>query len=133
MNQVIEAVRDNPQILQQIVNDPDYMLNTHQSHAIERKAFKQINMQAFGKRRFASAKLSTLKNYYRFLSPIEHTALRLERKYMQSSVLKGYQLYEEIARVMSIKLHAYFTWREVKGILEFASEIIADIELSRKG
>lgn len=130
MNDVILAVRQQPDILQQIVSDPHWQLNNHESYLIERQAFNQITIQAFGKRRFANAKHSTMKYYYEFLTPIEHTALRLETKYMQGSVLKGYQLYEEIARVMSIKLHAYFTWREIKGILEFASEIIADVELS---
>ena len=130
MNDVIAAVRQQPDLLQQIVSDPDYHLNTHGSYSIERQAFKQINMQAFGKLRFATATYSHKKYYYEFLSSIEHTAMRLERQYMEYSMLKGYQLYEEIARVMSIKLHAYFTWREIKSILEFASEIIADVALS---
>ena len=130
MNDVILAVRQNPNILQDIVSDPDYHLNTHHSHSIERQAFTQINIEAFGKRRFATASTNRHRTYANYLSKIEREALRQERKYMQYSVIRGYQLYEEIARVMSLKLHAYFTWREVKDILEFASEIIADIELT---
>ena len=133
-NIVLLAVRQNPKILRQIVSDPiDGERNpfaNHEMSIIERMAFDNIERQAFGRRRFARATDARHAYYRKFTTREEREALRLEVKYMQYSFLKGWQLYEEIARVMSIKFRKLYTWREVKGMLEYTSEVIADIELN---
>ena len=128
-NPVIHAVRQNPKILYDIVGDPTNHLNTRPVNFIERIAFDKIERQAFGKRRFMNASENRHRTYRNYLTVIERMALRLETKYLRYSMLQGYQLYEEIANVMTIKLRSRYTWREVKGILDFASEIITDLEL----
>ena len=130
MNDIIQAIRANPTLLNDIVTLPEYHLNTHNSFAIERAAFQNINFQAFGKRRFSNASENRHRTYRNYLGVEERYALRLERKYMLGSVLRGQQLQADIARCMSIRFKSHYTWRDVKGILEFASEVIADIELS---
>jgi len=130
MNLVLQAVRRDPRILFDIVNDPRNHLNTRPISFIEWMAFDNIERQAFGKRRFARASLGRHRTFRRHLTLIEHKALQLETKYMRYSVLQGFHLYDEIARVLSIKLRARVTWREVKDILESASEVIADLELN---
>lgn len=130
INPIILAVRENPRILYEIVADPENHLNTRPSNYVEWQAFGNIERQAFGKRRFMYASDNRQRTYRNYLSTIERMAMRLETQYLRYSFLKGYQLYEEIARVMSIKTRSRYTWREVKDILEFSSEIIADLELS---
>ncbi len=127
MNDIVLAIRQQPDILKQIVTDPHWQLNNHESYSIERQAFKQINIQAFGKRRFANAKHSTRKNYYRFLSPIEVTAMRFEKEVMRDTVLQGHYVYQEVAYMMTFYFKNRFDWREVEGILAFASEVIATL------
>lgn len=128
-NIVLRAVLAEPDILRRVVTDPDNHLDTHPMAWMEVEAFRNITKQAFGKRRFAQATENRQRTYRNYLSEHERCALRLEGMYMRNSVLQGYHLYEEIARVMSIKFRTSFRWYDVKGMLEIASEIIADLEL----
>lgn len=128
MNDVILAVRQQPGILKQIVSDPDYHLNTHGAYYIEREAFKHINMEAFGKQRFAHATRITLDNYYKVLGAVEHTAMRYEKQILRDRVLQGWHIYEEIALRMTIRFKSVFTWRYVKELLVDASREIARYE-----
>lgn len=125
---VLDAVRANRNILYEVLreNEMDYRPVSD----VERDAFRVIINQAFGKIRFSGAGDNRRRTYRNYLSKVEREAMRLERMYMQNSYLRGADLYQEMARVMSIKFRSHFTWREVKGILEFASEVVADIELS---
>jgi integrase len=128
MNDVLMAVRANRNILFEVLRE--YGMDYRPISALERDVFRIIVNQAFGKIQFSRADDNRRRTYRRYLSRVERESMRLERMYMQNSRLRGVDLYQEMARVMSIKFGSPFTWREVKGILEFASEIISDIEMS---
>lgn len=128
-NEILLAVRENPKIFRQIIDDPANHLNKHRISIIEYMALDNITRQAFGKRRFKNACDNRQRTYRNWLDKYERYALRKEVYYMENSYLKGFHLYEEIAKLMTAKFKARFTWQDVKVILEDASEIIADLEL----
>ena len=132
-NIVLKAVLAQPDILRQIINDPKNHLNYHPMAWLEAEAIKNIERQAYGRRQFASASASRHAYYRKHTSVEERAALRLEITYLKNSVLKGWHLYEEIARVMSIKFKRDYSRRNIKAMLEFTSEVIADIEQASNG
>jgi hypothetical protein len=129
-NVVLMAVRQHPNILKEIINDPENHLSTHNPSMIELMAFDNIQRQAFGRRRYANASDNRRRTYRNYLDKYERKALELEIEYLQRRFLQGVELYKEIARVLSIRYNKFWDWRSVKAMLEMASEIIADIELS---
>ena len=129
-NPILQAVRQNRNALWDVVNNPDYHLNTHKNFLIERMAFDNIQKQAFGKRRYATASENRHRLYRNYLSEVERVCLRIEVNMLQTSFLRGYQLYEEVARQMTIKFRSHYDWKHVKSILEMASEVISDLELN---
>jgi superfamily I DNA and/or RNA helicase len=128
MNDVLMAVKANRNILFEVLRE--YGMDYRPISDLERDVFRIIINQAFGKIQFSRADDNRRRTYRNYLSPVEREAMRLERMYMRNSYLRGADLYQEMARVMSIKFRSHFTWREVKGILEFASEVVSDIEMS---
>lgn len=129
-NIVLHAVRENPRIIHQIIDDPDNHLNKHRMSMIELMAIDNIQRQAFGKRRFANACENRHRTYRNWLDKYERYALSKEIEYMQRRFLTGVALYQEIAHLMTIKFKSSFHWQDIKAMLEVASEIIADLELS---
>jgi hypothetical protein len=129
-NPVIQAIRQNPKIIRQIIADPENHLGHHRMFHIERLAIDNIERQAFGKRRYAVESDRRHRYYRKFLSLEERTALRYEVKLLQHSFIRGVQLYQEVARLMSVKFKSHYDWRYIKDMLEVASEVIADIELN---
>jgi hypothetical protein len=130
MNEILLAVRANRNIFFDILRE--YGFDSRPMSDLEREVFHNVIQQAFGKVKFAGASDNRRRTYRNYLSTVEREALRLERMYLSNSFLRGEQLYIEMARVMSIKFKSSFTWRDVKGTLEFASEVIADLEMSRR-
>jgi len=128
-NIVLLAVRQEPDILRRIVNDPDNHLDQHAISMIERMAFDNILRQAFGRRRYASANDNRHRTYRNYLDKFERYALQKEVEYMERRHLTGVDLFEEIAMLMCFRFKSRFTWRDVKAIIEVASEVIADLEL----
>jgi hypothetical protein len=125
---IYEALRDEPKKLFNIVKDPSFHLNTHSIDYVEFVSFVRIQKQAFAKRRYRTVPDNRHRTYRKYLNKLERQAMRLEIKYMECSVLSGAALYEEIARVMSIKNRSHITRQQVLSILESASDVIADLE-----
>jgi hypothetical protein len=125
-NAVLSAIRQNPKILRQVCQIPE--LRTRQLNALEIQVFDNLEKEAFARQAFRRD--GRQSRYYRGLSKMQRSLLRLEDDYMRNRPgLRGRALHAEIARVYNGLKGDYLTWFQVKQELEMATEILVSLEV----